>query len=365
MRKPYIDRLRTLTGILVVFYHVIWMYNGILSAGVAGPLRETQPQDVLQYLLYPWFMVLLFLLAGMSARYALERRSPRDFFRERTRRLLLPSTLGLLVFQWVQGWVNMSLSDAFATIPADMPKPLLWLIMALSGTGVLWFLQLLWLLSAALLLLRRAEGGRLAALCDRLPCHPGFQAALALPVWAAAQILNAPVIVVYRFGIYGCVFLLGYYYFSQERVTDALTKYWPLFAVAAAILGPASAYLYFGRDYASPPVVNSPLSIAYGWSACLALLGLMKRFGNQEPGRLTRFLNGQSWGLYLLHYLPLSLCGLLFRGRTDLPPLAVYLLSALAAYGGAPLLYALLSRLPFLRWCVLGLPRKREKAGKS
>ena len=47
---------------------------------------------------------------------------------------------------------------------------------------------------------------------------------LVIPVWGAAQILNTPVICVYRFGIYGICFLLGYYVFSHEKVTDRLAR---------------------------------------------------------------------------------------------------------------------------------------------
>ena len=115
MRKHYVDNIRWMTVVFVVIYHVIYMYNGVIQGGVAGPFHAVQYQDAVQYVLYPWFMVLLFLVSGMCARYYLEKHTDREFIRVRTRKLLVPSTIGLFVFQWIQGYFNMAFSNAFDT----------------------------------------------------------------------------------------------------------------------------------------------------------------------------------------------------------------------------------------------------------
>ena len=38
MRKLYIDNIRWITVVLVVLYHVIYMFNGIETFGVIGPI---------------------------------------------------------------------------------------------------------------------------------------------------------------------------------------------------------------------------------------------------------------------------------------------------------------------------------------
>ena len=72
MRKHWIDNLRWVTVLLVLLYHVIYFYNnkGVFG-GIGGFGDGPQYQDVVMYILYPWFMPLLFILAGISARYAL------------------------------------------------------------------------------------------------------------------------------------------------------------------------------------------------------------------------------------------------------------------------------------------------------
>ena len=79
MRKLYIDNIRWITVVLVVLYHVIYMFNGIETFGVIGPFSDVQYQDAFQYIVYPWFMLLLFVISGMSARYELEHRSEKEF----------------------------------------------------------------------------------------------------------------------------------------------------------------------------------------------------------------------------------------------------------------------------------------------
>lgn len=357
MRKYYLDNIRWMTVLAVVLYHVIFMYNHILTAGVVGPVTAFGGQDAVQYLLYPWFMVVLFLVSGACARYALERRGAKAFFAERTRKLLVPSTLGLLVLGWAQGYFNMAFSHAFENIPAGVPAPVLYLIMVVSGTGVLWTCHVLWLCSVLLLAVRRLERGRLLRFCAGTP----FWAVVLLgaAVWASAQVLNAPHIVVYRFGIYLFSYLLGYYVFSQGTVVDALSRRAPALLMAAVLLGAVYLWRSWGENYAAAPNMNSPLAIAYAWAACLTVFGAMKRWGDRT-GPFAAFMTRHSFGLYVCHYLALSAAayGLVFC--LHLRGARVYLLSAAAAFGGGLALYAVLRRVPVVRFCVFGIRKEKD-----
>ncbi|BCJ96806.1 hypothetical protein acsn021_43750 [Anaerocolumna cellulosilytica] len=199
MRKYYVDNLRWITVLLVVLYHVIYMYNGVSTAGVIGSFHEMQYQDALQYILYPWFMVILFIVSGMSSRYYLEEHTINEFIASRTRKLLVPSTLGLFVFHWTVGYFNMAISNAFDTFPNTTPKVILYLIMAVSGTGVLWYIQMLWIFSLGLVLIRKFETGKLYNICKK--ANSIILIALGISIWGAAQVFNTPIIPVYRFGI--------------------------------------------------------------------------------------------------------------------------------------------------------------------
>ena len=97
---------------------------------------DVQYYDIFLYAVYPWFMLLLFLISGICSRYYLDNHTAKEFAKSRTRKLLIPSTIGLFVFQFIQGYVSMSISDAFDSMQ-EVPGVIKYFIMALSGTGVL------------------------------------------------------------------------------------------------------------------------------------------------------------------------------------------------------------------------------------
>ena len=357
MRKYYIDNIRWITVVLVVLYHVIYMYNGVATAGVIGPFHKVQYQDALQYVLYPWFMVILFIVSGVSARYYLQNHTVKEFVAVRTRKLLVPSTIGLFTFQWLLGYINMAISNAFDTIPNTVPKFILYPIMAVSGTGVLWYIQMLWLFSMGLALLRRFETGKLYSICKKV--NPVMLAGLGILVWCAAQVFNTPVIAVYRFGIYGISFLLGYFVFAHETVIESLSKYWCLFMATAVGLGCGYVYYYFGDNYATEPVVNSPFSIAYSWIAVLAIFAGMKKWGDKKSS-FSEWMTKHSFGLYVFHYLPLAAIAYWLNKYTEMPALPSYLLTGIVAFAGGFLLYEMIARIPVLRWCVLGIKGEKK-----
>lgn len=357
MRKYYLDNIRWMTVVLVAIYHVIYMYNGIITDGVIGPFYKKQYWDGIQYILYPWFMILLFIVAGMCSRYYLEAHTVREFVRSRTRKLLVPSTIGLLCIGWVQGYINMEISGVFSAIPETLPKLALYFIMALSGTGVLWFIQMLWLFSMILAmflsLVRKMEKEKTCA-------HKGTDILtlilLAIPVYWSGLILNVPVIVVYRFGIYGFTYFLGYFVFSREETVICLGRYRiPLLAASVALAG-IYLFLHNGDNYAAAPAVNCFSAIAYAWIACLAAIGCMKKWGDTKT-KFTSFMAKRSFGLYVFHYLPLSATAYGLRKFTGLSALPCYLLTAFAAFAGSLIMYETISRIPVLHWCVLGIKK--------
>ena len=353
MRMPYLDNLRWAAVLLVVAYHVCYLFNGVGVLGAVPGARSLAAGDALLYAVYPWFMVLLFVIAGICARRALGRRSGRDFLRERTRKLLVPSTIGVVVFQWVTGLLNLASAGAFAYLPS----PLVYPVAVLSGIGPLWFAQLLWLYSAVLLGLRRLDPkDRLWKAGARATSLPALLA-LAVPVWAAAQVGNLPVITVYRFGIYLAAFLLGYYVLSHEEAQAALARaHRPL---AAAALGGGAVYVwhFYGQNYAEAACLQSPWTNLYLWVAVLALLGCGQARWNTETA-LTRRLAHASFGLYVLHYpVVLAACLLLARWAA-LPTPANYLLALALTLVVTPALAAGIRRVSFLRWAVLGVPRR-------
>ena len=94
MRKYYLDNIKWITVVIVVLYHVIYMYNAEGIQGVCGKITDLEVQyfDVFQYIVYPWFMMLLFMVSGVTSRLYLDNHTHREFISSRTTKLLVPST---------------------------------------------------------------------------------------------------------------------------------------------------------------------------------------------------------------------------------------------------------------------------------
>lgn len=356
MRKTYIDNIKWITVLLVVIYHVIYMYNGVCTAGIIGPFKENQPQDIFQYIVYPWFMVLLFVVSGMSSRYYLNSHTTKEYIGKWTTKFLVPSTIGLVVFGWVLGYYNMSIAGALENL-GMVPKPILLLIMMVSGSGPLWYIQLVWLFAVVLVIFRKIEKDRLAKVCKNVPVI--VLVGMAFLSWGAAQILNTPLVVVYRFGIYGFAFFMGYLFFGHDSVMDRLEKWWHVLSLLAIILCVIFAKMFWGQPYAEHSVLDTFTCNMYAWIATIAILSFMKKWGNFENS-FSKFMAKESWGLYLFHYLPIAVFAYyLNNANLNMPAICYYLIDGLAAFVGAYILYHVFSKIPFIRWAVCGIGGKK------
>lgn len=366
MRKYYLDNVRWITVVVVVLYHVLYMYNAEGILGGIGNITHLSIQycDIFLYAVYPWIMMVLFMVSGISVRLALNKYTHKEFIRSRTTKLLVPWTVGLFAFQFIQGYVNISLSGMFST-PGI---PLIFQIIAilLSGVGVLWYIQFLWLFSIVLILIIKIEKDKLWEFCGKLGSPKigvPVLIAMVLPVFLAAQVLNAPVVLIYRFGLYFFVFLFGYFILSHDNVINVLKKWFALFGVIAVVFGFAFCITYFGQNYSDSPVYNSICYVFYGYFACLSIMGGIAKYFDIS-NRFTQWMNKRSFGLYVFHYLGISSVALYIAKPGYLPAFLIYVLSLIAGFGGGYLLNEIISHIPYYRWAVLGIKEPKKKIEK-
>lgn len=349
MRKHFLDNLRYAIVLLVIFHHVFYLFNSVgVITNVAIP--GIPALDVVEYVLYPWFMVALFAISGACARYSLENQSGRAYLKSKLRRQLLPSVAGIFILGWVSGWVTSRYTDMFGGMA--VPGLFKYLICCMAGIGPLWFLHQLLLAEVVLVLLRKLDrGDRLWKLGGKL--NIGELIFLAIPFWGSAQILNMPLIEVYRCGIYIFSFLAGYYIFSHEHIQTLLAKWvWPLLA-AAGVLAVAYTWHFWGKNYSEMGNLKHLLTNLYAWTATLAALGLGKRYLDRETA-FTRFLAPRSFGFYVLHYPLLAVLALGLDKGLHLPVAAMYpaLLTLEALL--LPPITDLIRRIPILKTLLLG-----------
>ena len=351
MRKPFLDNLRYSIVLLVILYHVFYLFN---SVGVITnvDIPGIPVLDAVLYVLYPWFMVTLFVISGICARYSLQKQTNKEFLKSKVRRQLVPSIAIILIIGWTSGWVTGQYADMFGTNSNAIPGFAKYLIWSLSGIGVLWFLHELFLADLVLVLIRKIDrkdtlwlfGGKanIVVLC-----------LLVLALWGSAQILNTPVIEIYRNGIYIFAFLVGYCIFSHEHIQELLAKWAPVLLSVTGILAVVYTITYWEENYSSMSNLKSFLTNAYAWFACLAVLGAGKRWMDKGT-KFTRYMASRSFGFYVLHYPLLALGAWVMDKLLHLPVWSMYLLLPIAAAVLLPPLVAIIKRIPVLRTLVLG-----------
>lgn len=354
MRRYYLDNVRWATVLLVLVYHVFYLFNSVGALGGVGSFSQVQYQDAVLYFVYPWLMVLLFLIAGISSRYALEKRSHKQFIKDRTVKLLVPSTLGLFVFQWLVGYFNIKNGGAWDTIPSFIRYP----IMVVSGIGPLWFIQMLWLFSLLIVLIRIIDTkDRLYTLCGK--SNIIVLLLLVIPLWGTAQVLNMPVITVYRFGIYLVAFLLGYYFFSHDNIQAKVQQIHLPMLIVAVLMGIGYTWYFFGQSYSDNSVLKHIFTSIYLWAAVLAILGCAKQWFD-KTSVLANYMTKSSFGIYIVHYLVVLCACYYLKQYTALPTVVIYVIAVVAVLVISPALYELLRRIPVLRYLVLGIKKTNQ-----
>ena len=345
-RKYWLDNVRWSTVLLVLVYHVFYIYNGV---GIPGGIPGSQGDpiaDTISSIVYPWFMVLLFLIAGLSARYALQRKTKKQFIKERATKLLIPSTLGLFVIHWVTGYLNIKLGGGLEHIPSFLVYP----ISVISGTGPLWFAQMLFVFSCvALLFPSKVEVSQ--------KWHIPILIGSYFLIWGSSRIGNLPVLTMYRFGIYFTAFAIGY--FLLEGLLEAIVRLRIPLLIAALVSGVAYTVSYYGSNFTTDACLQSWLTNLYAYTAVLSIIAWASKCWNKQ-GSFSRYMSRNSYGFYVLHYPVLMVCCYLLHVYTSLPMAAKYAIAMVCIFVITWAVNEAIKRIPVVRYLVLGMKKGRK-----
>lgn len=359
-RKNYIDNIRWITVLLVILYHVIYIFNcsGVISNFDVQGIPQL---DSFLVFVYPWFMALLFVVAGVSAKFSLQKRTGKEFVKDRAKRLLLTSTAIIFMVSWTTGWVTNQFTDMFGG--GDVPGILKYFIYCMCGIGPMWFAQELFLASIVLVLVRAIDRkdklSKLGAKTNLLAL-----VLIVVPFWVSSLILNTPLIEVYRNGFYILSFLLGYYVFSNDEVIEKLRKIRIPLAILTVGCGVAYTVYFYGQNYASMEVLKNPLTSIYAWIAILAVFACAKDWLNFS-NKFSRYMTKMNFAYYALHYPILSLVAYFVYTNIELPMICYYIINLVMVCLLLPLVSEIISRIPIIRSLLLGIYKPRKKVAEK
>ena len=330
-RVNYIDNLRWLTVSILIIYHAAIAYN---TWGEANYIffNQVKPIAAIVSFASPWFMPIMFLLAGVSARFSLQKRGYRTFIKERFVRLGIPFVFGLLVIDPILSYIadvthNGYSGNFFAHYGTFFTR-----FTDLTGydggftLGHFWFLGVLILISL------------LSCVIIRLVGDVGEKGKKAFAVAAVLTLAAAGLFDVDIIGkkvpTYLCVYLLGYWFFSRQGFVKFIARYkYPLVLLALAANAANTAIFIFIGGHT---LLNNICNYASFMLAVPALMALAHDHLDFENS-YTRFNSRVSYVFYILHFPIVILCQY-FLNRAGVGAVANFALTLVICY---PLTYVM------------------------
>lgn len=343
VRKYYIDNLRNAIILLLFAVHTFMIWNDFGSRFYIW-VSDNHLLSTLIVFVNPWFMPILFVIAGMSARYSLEKRSVKKFIEERMKKLFIPFVCGMVFLVPLQTlYARKYYYDYKGSLIAHF-KYFYTHFTDLSGydgaftPGHLWFILFLFLISLLALWINKF-----------LPYEKVEKYISKLNIWVIAG-LFIPVWLMYYLGNFGgfsigkcfALYLIGYYILSNDDIMVKLQKYrkpfFLIYVIAEAVLVAA----YYRSSYYGDLLVNF-----VGWMGILALMMFAKNHLDKRTA-FTAYFNKASFPVYILH-------------QSILVVLAYYVLKAvndlflqigiimIGSFGLTLLCYELIKNIPYVR----------------
>jgi len=350
-RKHYLDNLRTIAVLMLIPQHTLMLFN---DWGESWYIHSTELMlpSLIKNLNSFWMMPLLFTVAGVSSRYALDRRDTGTYVKERVSKLLVPLFFGLLLLAPVQSFIAGLFWNGGAGYFDSFTK-----LTDLRGydgaftTGQLWFLLYLFVIamvSLPFVLLYKKKGK--GTFGGGVPFIFIILAGI-LPLLGAATFDISGISPLE----YMAYFLLGYFFLTNEKVLEKLDKYRFILLGYFALFAAFFAYLYitpFREDtWLELPILMYIFPVLYqmgSWLSVLAFIGLARHYLD-FTGKISAYLSKASFGVFLFHQSWLVVGGYFILKLIEAPG-AQYLLIVLSTIVLTWLTYEVARRVLPLRW---------------
>ena len=341
-RRYDIDNLRIFCILLLVPYHAAMAFNCWGEANYVWFL-ESRVLSSFITAVSPWYMASLFLAAGLSARFSLQKRGKAGYVRERIKKLLIPLIIGTftvvaLSAYYADRWHNGYTGNFFSHYPVFFTR-----ITDLTGydggftPGHLWFLLYLFVIS----MLALGIFGLQRKFVKRI--HWKAPSVVVLWILGLLPVLGKPILDVggKSIGAYLIFFLLGYYVFYREDVTELLKKYLPfhfgIFLLADVLNVYLFCYCKTGHE-----ILNTICMFVVQWFGILMIVGFFAKFCEIQ-NKWTVYLGRNSFPFYIIHFVWIVITQFYLSRYTD-RIILLFAVPCLVSYAGTFLCCTLLEK---------------------
>lgn len=358
-RKHYIDNLRWLCILLLIPFHGAMAWN-CWGEGNYIWFEGSRRFSTFIIMISPWYMPLLFVLAGVSTRYALRKRTTREFVRERVTKLLVPLITGVVTAVAVMTYYADRFHNGYSGNFISHYSVFFTRVTDLTGYdgGItpahLWFLLYLFIVSMiciTVIMLQRKF-------------YPGFSAknmgkVTLFLLWILPLIVS-PILNFAGKSIaaYLVLYLIGFYVISEERILDIIDKYrWP-YLILMVVTVAADVYMFIFTDNANG-VVNTIIHYMASYYGILTVLAFGKRYFNQN-NKITGYFTSRSFLIYIFHFMWLVIFQFYLSRVTEITSV-LYVVPVIGAYVMTLITCELVRKIPGIRW-LYGVKVRKSKS---
>jgi surface polysaccharide O-acyltransferase-like enzyme len=239
-RVYYLDWLRVIAPLGVFLFHATLVFSEF-DYHIKNAEQSPAITALLGFL-FPWGMPLFFLIAGAGSWFALQRRTPGQYARERFNRLLIPFIAGTLLLSPIQLYLEWSHKTQTGVWQGSFPEfvqALAWIPTNPRFFGAvgyhLWFLGFLFcyaLFTLPLFIWLKGESGQqLVSRLARVCTHRGGLLLIILPLLLVRLGLHPFFPFEHDWADFAFLlafFILGYLLMADRRLTQAIQRDWPI-----------------------------------------------------------------------------------------------------------------------------------------
>jgi len=301
MRKYFIDNLRTALILLLFIHHSFWIYN---STGTVYYINGTGNLFLTLVVIsqIPWFMPLMFVLAGISTMYSLQKRTSLEYVKERVQKLLIPLLSGILIVipsityfaeRFHNGYEGNYLQQyiLFFTKPTNLTG-----VTGGFTPGHLWFLFYLLLISLIALPIIMLLKKYVKKIRVENIYFPVLYLLFILPYIGRSVIRISEKGLLQEF-IY---FMIGYFILSNDIIIEKCKKYY-LLSLSISLICLTCIIFEFMNIVILPAVLVNMVKEFYTFCTILGFIGLFRKYFNIKNG-VTEYFSKISFGLYIFHF---------------------------------------------------------------
>lgn len=365
-RQVDLDWIRVIATLIVFFYHISMFFNPFPWHVKNSTINESYIL-VFSLLVGTWIMPIFFAISGITTYHALQRRSGKEFVKERLIRLGIPLVFGVFVLTPPQVYIERLTHYQFeGPFTSFIPSYFNGLYLEINGTGNfaffglhLWYLLVLLVFSIILL----PVFAKLTASTSFNYKHYLLLSFILLIVTVFVEIVNLG-----GWGLpyYLIIYCIGYIYFSQHPFKEFIRKNKLVIGVVTVI----SSCLYIigfmngiseKGDFVS--LIFTYIKVQNSWNWLLLIFYLGDKY-LATPKKGLKYLSQASMPFYVLHQPIIVGFGFYLYQLSWNTPSKLFILS-LGSFFIIMLIYQFIIRHISILRVLFGIKGKSKKANKD